>query len=183
MNLSTVTEQQCLGAPPSAPHKLQKLSPKHKEVLSLVAQGVRHAEIASLLDFAEDYIPYLLRQEVCKQYLQDMMAVVDHRLTAMTAESVDVIQDVLKCGSHDNQLKAAKLQLEAVGRIGTGKLPQGAGTTAPDYLQVLAGRLIGMLNNARQTTGAVIYENETETVEPLLCTEHSDTNEVQGAQA
>ena len=157
----------------STTNKLAKLSQKHKEALSLVAQGVSREDVGSLVGFAPEYVTWLVRQDVCKEYLQGIMAVVDFRLAAMTSESVDVIQDVLKCGSHDNQLKAAKLQLEAVGRVGTGKLPQGGSSAAPDHLQVLADRLVGLLKNAKQTTGEV-YENEAEAIEPLLCTEHQN---------
>lgn len=130
--------------------KLLKLSPKHREALALVAQGVARSDIALAVGYEPEYISWLVKQDVCQQYLQEMIAVVDFRLQAMTTESVDTIADVMKFGSSDERLKAAKLQLEAVGRVGSGKQNQMATTVAPDHLQQLADRLVGLLKSSRQ---------------------------------
>ncbi len=149
------TEQQ--SSPAAAAVKLQKLGPKHREVLSLVAQGLSRVEIAEIVGFEPEYISWLVRQDVCKQYLQEMIAVVDFRLQTMTVESVDVIADIMKCGTSDEKLKAAKLQLEAVGRVGAGKGSGLQPLAQPDHLQQLADRLVGLLKSSQ---GGSVYENE-----------------------
>ena len=159
--------------------KLQKLSPKHREVLSLIAQGVKREEVAAITDYAPDYISWLLAQDVCKAYLDEMNAVVDFRLVAMTAQSVDTIADVMQFGSSDERLKAAKLQLEAIGRVGAGKSDQRNTAASPDHLQQLADRLVGLLKSSRE---GVIYENEIENAELLPCASvlpTQNTHEVQ----
>lgn len=129
----------------TAPVKLQKLSPKHKQVLALAAQGVDRTTIAEACDFTPEYITWLVRQEVCRQYLAEMDAVVDFQLRAMTSQSVNAIQDVLRDGSSEDRLKAARLQLESVGRIGKnsgGRKP--AEDPADIRLTQLAERLLGL---------------------------------------
>lgn len=137
--------------------KLQKLNPNHREVLSLVAQGLNRQEIASITGFVPEYVSWLVRQDVCQEYLKDMIAVVDFRLHAMTAESVETIAEVMKLGTSYERLKAAKLQMEAVGRVGSGKGQASINAAEPDHLEALAERLVGLLRSSRQ--GAV-YENE-----------------------
>jgi hypothetical protein len=141
-------------ADPSSPQsttpvvRLSKLGPRHKEVLALVAQGLGRSEVGAIVGYEPEYISWLVRQEVCQQYLGEMMAVVDYRLQAMTEESVDVIADVMKNGANDDRLKAAKLQLEATGRVGIGALANHQ-PASPDRLQQLADRLVGLLRNHR----------------------------------
>lgn len=136
-------------APPPPTFKLQKLSPKHKEALSLVAQGLGRTEVGGIVGFAPEYISWLVKQEVCQHYLQEIMAVVDYRLAALTEQSVDAIADVLKTGSDEFRLKAAKVQLEAVGRIGAGQLNRPPVTVSPDHLQQLADRLVSLIRTSR----------------------------------
>ena len=146
--------------------RLQKLSPSHKEVLSLLAQGVKREEVAAITGYASDYISWLLAQDVCKVYQQEIAAVVDFRLLAMTEQSVDTIADVMQFGSGDERLKAAKLQLEAIGRVGAGKSDMRSTSANPDHLQQLADRLVGLLKSSRE---GVVYENETSEAELLPC--------------
>lgn len=127
--------------------KLQKLGPRHKEVLALVAQGLGRTEIGAIVGFEPEYISWIVRQEVCQEYLNEMTAVVEYRLQAMTGESVDTIADVMRTGAADDRLKAAKLQLEAVGRIGS-DAHQGRSIAPPDRLQQLADRLVGLLRRS-----------------------------------
>ena len=140
--------------------ELQKLSQSHKDVLSLLAQGVSRQEVSGITGYTPEYISKLCRQQICKDYLQEMIAVVDFRLQAMTIESVDAIQDVLKNGANDDRIRAAKLQLEAVGKIGAGKNAANIDHGAPDHLQQLADRLVNLLKSSQPTQGAVTYEND-----------------------
>lgn len=137
-----------------APVTLKNLSQKHKEAVSLICQGVSRGDVATICGFVPEYITWLMRQEVCKEYLKEIMEVVDFRMVAMTEQSVDAIQEVLKDGSGEDRLKAAKLQLEAVGRIGAGKNAQPIAPPAPDHFEMLAQRIVGLLKSTR--TGATI---------------------------
>ena len=130
--------------------RLVRLSSKHKDALSLVAQGVSRNDIAQALGYEPQYISWLVKQDVCQEYLREMIAVVDFRLQAMTVESVDTISDVMKNGNSDERLKAAKLQMEAVGRVGSGKQNLLPATQAPDHLQQLASRLVDLLKSSKQ---------------------------------
>lgn len=125
--------------------KLLKLGPKHREVLALVAQGLGRTEIGAIVGYEPEYISWLVRQEVCQSYLDEMNAVVEFRLQSMTEESVDTIHDVMKNGASDERLKAAKLQLEATGRVGSGAAYNQRSPGGPDRLQQLAERLVVLL--------------------------------------
>lgn len=140
---------------------LQKLSPKHKEALSLVAQGLSRTDVAAIAGYTPEYISWLVRQDVCREYLAEMMAIVDFRLEAMTGESVDAIQEVLRDGAPEDRLKAAKLQLEAIGRVGAGKNAQPNAPLHPDHLNQLADRLVSLLKSSRVSAG-VTYDQEPE---------------------
>ena len=130
--------------------RLQELSPRHKEALSLIAQGVKRGEVASICGFTPEYVTWVVRQEICKEYLQEIQDVVDFRLSAMTSESVDTIQDVMKVGTSDERLKAAKLQLETVGRVGSGRNNAPVANVAPDHFSQLADRLVSLLESTRE---------------------------------
>lgn len=138
--------------------KLQKLSPMHKQALSLVAQGVDRSTVAEACGFVPEYITWLLRQDVCQEYLAEMRQLVDFQLETMTQDSVDTIRDVMRTGSSDERLKAAKLQMEAVGRVGNRRPETSAPTGAEERLSKLAERLVGLLKhqNERVINGTAI---------------------------
>lgn len=110
-----------------------------------MAQGLGRTEIGAIVGYEPEYISWLVRQDVCQSYLDEMNAVVEFRLQSMTEESVDTIHDVMKNGASDERLKAAKLQLEATGRVGPGAAYNSHSTGGPDRLQQLADRLIVLL--------------------------------------
>lgn len=130
---------------------LQKLSQKHKQVLSLVAQGLDRQTIAQVVDFVPEYVTWLVRQPVCQEYLREMIGYNDSRLLALTERSVDAISDVLANGSHEDQLKAAKLQLTAIGKVGRAQAPVSA-KFDEDRLERLAERLVALQSNVRERT-------------------------------
>lgn len=136
------------------PIKLLKLGPKHREVLALVAQGLGRVEIGAIVGYEPEYISWLVRQEVCQQYLEEMNAVVEFRLQSMTEESVDTIYDVMRNGASDDRIKAAKLQLEATGRIGTNAVGGRQAVGGPDRLQQLAERLVSLLRKGMSSSSA-----------------------------
>ena len=140
--------------------ELKNLSPKHKQVAALVAQGVERRIIAQACDYVPEYITWLQRQPLFVEYVKGMNEAVAVRLEAMFDQSVGVIAAAMQNGNVDEQLKGAKLQLEATGRIGRYQTPareQGG----EDKLEVLADRLVFLLKRQKGDT------HETEDAEIL----------------
>ena len=138
------------GVEEVGPWELTKLKPLHRDVASLVAQGHRNIDVARMLNITPQYVSMLLRQPLVKAYIGEMNEVVGARLEAMFEQSVNVMADVMKDGSHGDKIKAARLQLEATKRIG--RPDPLAGMLSPDLdrLEKLAERLIGLQSGIRQ---------------------------------
>lgn len=155
--------------------KLKKLAPRHKQVISLMAQGLDRVSVGIATDFTPQYVTWLMKQEVCQDYLREIVAVAEAQLQAQFCVAVDVIGDTMKNGTEDGKLKAAKLQLEATGRVG--KLQQ---PTAPavegDRLNTLAERLVGLL---KQTQGRVVNGEVTD----VQVEQHPSTGRGVGSQS
>ena len=140
-----------LPVPTDEKYQLQKLSPKHKEALSLLAQGTPRPVIEQITGVGAEYLTWLLRQPVCKEYLQGLTEYADARLAALYDKSVDVIAEGMAVGNTDEKLKAAKLQLEAIGKVGRQRDPVGT-APSPDRLRQLAERLVSLLQTTRNRT-------------------------------
>lgn len=108
------------------------LTPKHKGILSLVAQGVKYMEIGSLCKCTQQLIVMLVASEKGQEYLRYIEQQMDMRLRALYSKSIDAIEDQLTVGSGENKLKAAKLQMQAVGKLGK---VQDDTDTAEDVIQ------------------------------------------------
>lgn len=147
---------------PESRTRLQSLSVRHREAISLICQGVKRTEVGQICGFEPEYVSWIMRQEVAKEYLKEMNEVVDFRLQALTEESVDTIAEVMKTGAGDERLKAAKLQLESIGRIGAGKNAMPLAQSAPDHLEQLAQRLVSLVKKAKE---GVIIDVEVQTTE------------------
>lgn len=135
--------------------ELKKLSPVHKQVAALVAQGVDRRTIAAAVDYVPEYITWLQGQPLFIEYIKEMNKAVGTQLEALFQKSVTVIGDAMIHGTVDEQLKGAKLQLEATGRIGR------FATVAPtaggeDRLVQLSERLLDLLKTQRRS----VYEAE-----------------------
>lgn len=134
---------------PTPAVQLKKLSPKHKEVMSLLAQGVERQVIAKMCRITPEYVTWLARQPLCREYIKEMSEFVDARLEALFNKTADVIAETLECGTEDGKLKAARLQLEVTGRVG-----KNSGQATPplegDFLESLAERLVGLQRNVRR---------------------------------
>lgn len=109
---------------PAPGWELQKLTGKHRTVCALLAQGESNKRIAALTGFVPEYITMLLRQQVIKDCIRGYAEAADARLVALTNESVEAIADVLRTGGHKDKMIAARLQLEAVNRVGVGSRTQ-----------------------------------------------------------
>lgn len=99
---------------------LKKLRPKHVDMCALMAQGMGNKQAAALLGWVPEYITTLLRQPLIKEKIKEFAEAADARLIALTQQSVEAIADVLVSGSHKEKINAARLQLEAVNRVGAG---------------------------------------------------------------
>ncbi|HEX6826415.1 MAG TPA: hypothetical protein VF077_08880 [Nitrospiraceae bacterium] len=127
------------------PWKLQSLSDKHKQAAALLAQGCGPLEIGAVLEFTPQYITMLQRDPLFKKYLADMVEVSETRLDALFNRSVDIIAEGLDNGASENQLKAARLQLEVTGRIGKNMRNGATSEDTANRLARLAERLVKLL--------------------------------------
>lgn len=135
------------------PVELKKLSPKHMQVAALVAQGVSRRTIAAACEYAPEYVTWLQNQPLFIEYIKTMNKAVGTQLEALFAKSVTVISNAMENGMIDEQLKGAKLQLEATGRIGRFATiaPEAGGE---DRLMQLSERLLELLKKQRNTVDA-----------------------------
>lgn len=103
----------------TAPAKIQlkRLSPRHRQALALLSQGLSRADTAEAVGYRPEYISWLLRQEVAQVYIREMNEASNAQLTSMFSQSVDSIGRALQNGSIDQQLAAAKLQMRATGKL------------------------------------------------------------------
>jgi len=141
--------------------QLKELSPVHRTVAALLAQGVDRVSVAAATDLDPNYVTWLGGDPLFIQYVREMSKLAETRLEAMFTSSVDVIADQLSQGSGEDKLKAARLQMEATGRIGKDRRDHSPDET-PDHLEVLAQRLVKLLHNERERTidgqAAVVQE-------------------------
>ena len=134
--------------------RYRKLSVKHREILQLVAEGKSYRQITAITGDSPQTINHMVKSPTGKQYLQDIMDIVDARLIMMTVDSVNVIAEAMKDGTTDEKLKAARMHLETVGRIGSRRMEVQVTNSTGDHLEQLAERLLN-LNTPKGKT----YEN------------------------
>lgn len=121
---------------------LKELKPKHRQICSMVAQGIPHTTIAQVVGCVPEYIPMLMRQPLIKECLRGYTEFAEVQLEGMFVQSVQAIGDTLVNGAPSDKMKAARLQLEATKRIGPRSAPNGAPIDANDRLNKLAARLL-----------------------------------------
>jgi hypothetical protein len=159
--------------------QLKKLSIKHREVASLLAQGLDRATIAAITKYSEGYITWLGRQPLFREYIAEMSQYQEVKLEAMFQQSVDAIGDTLQHGNPEERLKAARLQLEATRRVGRGS-EQGARNVSTDKLVDLADRLVGLLNQQRSNNNERTIEGD---FSPVHGASYADSQEIQISQS
>lgn len=98
---------------------LKRLSPKHKQAASLLAQGLGREEIAEIVKCTPEYITMLARQPIFIEYMREMSKFADARLEALFGQAVDVLAKNMKNGQEGSQLKAAGMVMQANGKAGT----------------------------------------------------------------
>lgn len=110
----------------------KRLTPKHRQILSLYAQGMKRYEVAAFCRVTPAMVTLLAKSEKGKAYLSEIEEHMDGRLRALYSRSVDAIEDQLVNGKGENKLKAAALQMKATGKLGQAQEDQ---ETAEDVIQ------------------------------------------------
>lgn len=151
---------------PELPPKweLKELKPTHRQVATLIAQGMKNIQVAALVGITPEYVSMLLRQPLMRNYIAELNLVTGARLEASFTKSVDVILDVMENGTEKGKLQAARLQLEATKRIGRIDPNVDRGDAAVDRLELLANRLLALQPNR----GRVLNEDGSEITEAEL---------------
>lgn len=126
---------------------LKSLSLWHKNVASLIAQGISRATIAAMMDCAPEYVSQLAKQPLMKAYIQELSDFAGIQLEAQFAKSVVAIGDTLENGDYKSKMSAARLQAELTGRVGSRTNPNEVKPNAEDRLLNLAERLTGLLED------------------------------------
>lgn len=140
--------------------ELKALKPMHQTVASLFAQGKKNVEIAQIVGITPEYVSMLIRQPIVKAYIAEMCEIVGTRMEALFHKSVDVIAQTLESGTEAGKLKAARLQMEATGRVGGRDNRSDLTNDRTARLEQLAERLIFLQSGVRQ--GRVFNEDGTE---------------------
>ncbi len=130
--------------------KLQALTDKHKQVASLLAQGLGRSEIAKIVDFVPEYVTWLARDPLFKEYLAGLSAYAEAQHEAIFSMTPAVVSEAMRNGSCDERLRAVRLNLEVTGRIGKGERSSGAIEGSFERLATLAERLLKLQSNVRE---------------------------------
>lgn len=146
---------------PGAKWELKKLSQKHKDICSLIAQGIGRGQIATLCGITPEYVTMLTKQPLCVAYIKDMSEFAGVQLEAMFGKTVEVIGQTLATGAPKEQMAAARLQLEVTKRIGRPDVSANNGAMGADErLLALSERLVGLLGSAKQQSDQIIEDVE-----------------------
>lgn len=124
--------------------RLTELKPKHKQVCSMLAQGIPRQTIAQVIGCTPEYISMLAHQPLVRDYIREMCQAADLQLDAMFVQSVDTIQEVMANGTHRDKLQAVRLQMEATKRIGSAIAPVAEVVDTNSRLAKLAERLLAL---------------------------------------
>ena len=133
------------------PYQLQELSQRHKNAISLLAQGTPREIVAKACDYTPEYITWLHRQPVCREYLKELAESVDGRMLAMYEQSCTAMADVIANGKDEDRLKAARMNMEVIGRLGRDR-DRDPPDPGADRLDILADRLVKLLQQKRERT-------------------------------
>lgn len=140
---------------------LKTLKPWHRQMCSMIAQGIPRATIANVFKKTPEYISMLAAQPLIQTYIQQDCTYAGLQLEAQFVQSVTAISDTLENGNHKERMQAARLQLEATKRIGPRSTPQATEVNFEDRLIQLSERLVGLLESQKMaTTNIPIIEGE-----------------------
>ena len=141
--------------------ELKELKPWHKQMCSMIAQGIERGTIAKVLNCDPTYVSNLARQKLVQDYIKDWCAFAGIQLEAQFVKAVEVIGDTMENGNPKEKLQAARLQMEATRRIGSGSGQVADSPDMNDRLITLSERLVSLLEGTRRAqTKPPILEGE-----------------------
>lgn len=124
--------------------EMKKLLPWHKQLCSMLAQGIDRQTIAQVFQKTPEYISMLAGQELIRAEVNEMKRFAEFQLEAQFVKSVSVIGEVLENGSAKEKIQAARLQLEATRRIGPRMVEEEKLVDTNARLARLAERLLSL---------------------------------------
>ncbi len=98
--------------------EMKKLLPWHKQLCSMLAQGIDRQTIAQVFQKTPEYISMLTGQALIQEEVREMSRFAEFQLSAQFSKTVSAIGEVLENGNAKEKMQAARLQLEATRRIG-----------------------------------------------------------------
>lgn len=143
--------------------EMKELKPWHKNLASMVAQGIDRQTIAYAMDCTPEYVSMLARQPKMIEYMRELADFANFQLESQFAKSVAAIGDVLENGGHKEKMQAARLQLEATKRIGSRGVDTEKVVDTNARLARLAERLMYLQGGQKPTD---IIDGEVVTHEP-----------------
>jgi|SRR6185312_4266900 len=141
--------------------QMKELKPKHKQVCAMLAQGIDRRTISNVVGCTPEYITMLSKQSLVKEYIAEMCQAAGLQLDAMFVQSVKVISEVMANGSPKERVAAARLQMEATKRIGSGSSIPKEIIDTNDRLARLAERLLYLQGGVTKTIETRRNENGT----------------------
>ena len=97
--------------------KLKRLSQKHKTIIALHVQNVKREEIGAIAGCTPEYVSMIVKQPLAQEYLTELETYMDSRMKVMYGKAVEAIDECLDSGDEEIKLRAAKLTLEANGKM------------------------------------------------------------------
>ncbi|MDE3021594.1 MAG: hypothetical protein KGI54_07010 [Pseudomonadota bacterium] len=138
---------------------MKELKPKHKQVCAMLAQGIDRRTISNVVGCTPEYITMLSKQALVKDYITEMCQAAGLQLESMFIQSVEAIGETLANGNHKEKMQAARLQMEATKRIGSGSSIPKEIIDTNDRLARLAERLLFLQSGAVKTIETRRNEN------------------------
>jgi hypothetical protein len=157
--MSAMIEQPLDGEEEHVGWQMKELKPKHKQVCAMLAQGIDRRTISNVVGVTPEYITMLSKQPLMKDYIAEMCQAAGLQLDAMFVQSVEVISEVMANGSPKERVAAARLQMEATKRIGSGSSIPKEIIDTNDRLARLAERLLYLQGGVTKTIETRRNEN------------------------
>lgn len=151
MNAILKTNESALPEEEVPGWQMKELKPKHKQVCAMLAQGIDRRTISNVVGVTPEYITMLSKQPLMKEYIAEMCQSAGLQLDAMFVQSVEVISEVMANGSPKERVAAARLQMEATKRIGSGSSIPKEIIDTNDRLARLAERLLYLQGGVTKT--------------------------------
>lgn len=122
--------------------EMKELKPWHKQLCSMLAQGIPRDTISAVLDCTPEYVSMLAKQPLVLAYIREMCQFANLQLEAQFIKGVEVIGDILVNGNDKEKLQAVRLQAEMTHRIGSGTSVSPEVLDTNERLAKLAERLL-----------------------------------------